>query len=122
MTDVFRRDINALYARAEACDSLATLVPALYAVFRRNGDALEGISASYRLEATDTGFESAFSLTEGRFAELPPSGFTDVTISGREAHLLAVFQRKLSPVAAMLTRKVKVEGSKAALIQLAEFL
>ncbi|MDD3921025.1 MAG: SCP2 sterol-binding domain-containing protein [Eubacteriales bacterium] len=122
MTDTFRRDIEAMYAYARQCERLDTLVPALYEVFRRNGDSLAGITASYRLTATDTGYAGAFALTQGRFAELSPSAPTDVTISGREPHLLAVFQRRVSPAAAMLTRKIKVDGSKTALLKLAEFL
>ena len=122
MTDTFRRDITQMYAYTAQCNRLETLVPALYDVFRRNGDVLSGISASYRLVSTDTGFSGAFALDAGKFTELPPAEPVDVTITGKEAHLLAVFQRKMNPATAMLTRRVRVNGSKAALMQLAAFL
>lgn len=122
MTQSFRKDIDAMYALALQCDSLAALVPALCDVLRRNGDSLAGVTYAYRLVATDTGYVCAFSLEDGQFAERSPDDPTDVTVSGPESNLLAVFQRRLNPAAAMLFGKIKVRGSKAALLKLAEFL
>jgi len=122
MTEVFRQDIEAMYAYTEQCDNLDAVVASLYDVFRRNGDSLAGVTASYRLVASDTGFTGGFALTQGRFAELAPSAPADVTVTGREANLMAIFQRRLNPVTAMLTRKIKIDGSKATLTELAAFL
>ncbi|MCE5344605.1 MAG: SCP2 sterol-binding domain-containing protein [Eubacteriales bacterium] len=122
MADTFRQDIDAMYAQAARCDRLDALVPSLYAVLGRNGKALAGISYAYRLSATDTGYTCAFSLTDGRFAELTKGASVDVTVVGREANLLSVFQRRLNPVAALALRKIRVEGNLTALMKLAAFL
>lgn len=122
MTDAFRRDIDAMYAQAAQADSLPALIPALGSMLRRNRDSLGGVSYAYRITASDTGYNYAFALAEGEYAELPPTAPVDVVVSGREANLLAVFQRKLNPATALLLRKIKVEGSMAALTKLAAFL
>ncbi len=112
MEDTFKKDIEALYAQAARCDRLDTLIPALYTVFRRNGDALADINYAYRLVATDTSLTRAFSLADGQFAELTPDATVDVTVRGKEADLLAVFQRRLNPVAALALRKLRLDGNK----------
>ncbi len=122
MTEAFGNDIRAMYTLAEKCATLPELVPALYAVLRRNGESLAGISHTYRLTASDTGYASAFALRSGTFAELGPNAPVDVTITGKDAALLAVFQRRLSPAVALITGKMKLTGNKAALMQLAAFL
>ncbi|MDD3214007.1 MAG: SCP2 sterol-binding domain-containing protein [Eubacteriales bacterium] len=122
MTDAFRRDINAMYATAEQAHSLPALIPVLCDMLRRNGDSLVGITYAYRLTTIDTDYSFAFSLTEGAFCDLSPSAPVDVVVSGREANLLAVFQRRLNPAKALLLRKIRVDGSMAALMELASFL
>ena len=122
MTDGFQRDIQAMYTLAERSNNLADLVPALCEVLRRNGDSLAEITYAYRLTATDTGYSCAFALQRGVFVELDMARRVDVTVAGTDAHLLAVFQRKLNPMTAMLLGKIKVSGSKAALMKLATFL
>jgi predicted lipid carrier protein YhbT len=122
MQDAFRRDIDAIYALAERSERLEELNPSLYAMLGRNEEALGGISYAYRLAATDTGYACAFALRDGRFAELGSGARVDVTVTGREANLLAVFQRRVSPVAAIALRRIRVEGSMAALMRLASFL
>jgi putative sterol carrier protein len=122
MTEAFGNDIRTLYAQAEKCATLPELVPALYAVLKRNGESLSAITHTYRLTASDTGYTCAFALQSGTFATLEPNAPVDVTVNGREATLLAIFQRKLNPTFALVTGKIKLTGSKAALMQLAAFL
>ena len=122
MTDAFQEDIQSLYRKADQATCLPEVIPALLAVFRSNEAALAGITHSYRIHATDSGFTAAFTLTQGRFGELAPEDAADVTVLGSEADLLSVFQRKLSPMSALLRGKVRLQGSKAALLQLAAFL
>ena len=117
-----KQDIDAMYKLADQCRTLTQLVPALCEVLKRHEQELSGVSYSYRLHATDTGFCGAFRLEKGRFTQLTDSEPMDVTISGSEANLLAVFQRKLNPAAALLFRKIKVNGSMAALTKMADFL
>ena len=122
MTANFKRDIQAMYALAAQCDSLNALVPALCDVLRRNEESLADVTYAYRLASTDTGYLYAFSLDHGRFAELAQTDPVDVTVAGLETNLLAVFQRKLNPAAALLLGKIKINGSKSALMKLATFL
>jgi len=122
MTEGFQQDIQSMYTLAERSKNLADLVPALCDVLRRNGDSLADVTYAYRLTATDTGYSCAFALQRGVFMELDTAGRVDVTVAGTDAHLLAVFQRKLNPMTAMLLGKIKVNGSKTALMKLATFL
>lgn len=122
MAGDFKSDIQAMYQYAESCGSLGELVPQLYRVLRGNSEALRGVSYAYRLVATDTGYQDAFSLRDGAFAQLAAADAVDVTVLGSESNLLAVFQRKLNPMTGLLLRKLRVEGSKAALMKLASFL
>ena len=46
----------------------------------------------------------------------------DAEISGREDDLLRVFRRELTPMAALVRGKVRVKGSRAALLRLAGIL
>ena len=122
MTEAFRRDIQAMYAQAERSDSISQLIPSLYGVLRRNEDSLRGITYAYRLTAVDSGFTCTFALRNGTFSELSALSTVDVTVSGKEANLLAVFQRKQSASVALMMIKIKVRGSMPALMKLAEFL
>ena len=122
MSDTMQRDIQALYAQADQATSLATLLPALFDVLRRNSESLAGTNYAYRLTTADTGFTCAFALRNGAFAALNDGDAVDVTVTGTEANLLAVFQRKLNPLKAILLRKITVDGSMAALTKLASYL
>ncbi len=122
MTDAFRRDIDAMYRYALECDNLNAAVKALYGVLMRNGDGLSGATASFRLAASDSGRAYAFALRQGRFSELAPDAETDVTVTGREADLLLIFQRKLNPLTAALFRKIRIDGDRDALSKLSAFL
>ncbi|MEA4929059.1 MAG: SCP2 sterol-binding domain-containing protein [Candidatus Limiplasma sp.] len=122
MGDPFKQDIQAMYALADASSSLNALIPTLYATLRRNEASLRGVTYAYRLHASDTGYETAFALTDGRFEERAAGDTVDVTVYGTETNLLHVFQRKLNPAAGLLLGKLKFEGSKGALLKLASFL
>ena len=122
MTEAFRRDIQSMYILAEQTDTLSQLIPALYGVLRRNEDSLRGITYAHRLTTIDTGYTCTFALQDGSFSELSPLSTVDVTVSGKETNLLAVFQRKQSATVALMLNKIKVRGSMFALMKLAEFL
>jgi len=122
MTKAFQQDIQAMYVFAAQCTSLSMLVPALCEVLRRNENDLADVTYAYRLVASDTGYRFAFRLRNGQFSELTEADNVDVTVTGTEANLLAVFQRKLNPVTGMVLGKIRIQGSKAALIKLASFL
>ena len=122
MTRTFKQDIESMYVFAAQCDSLSMLIPALSDVLRRNEDSLADVTYAYRLVASDTGYRFAFRLRNGHFSELMEADTVDVTVSGTEANLLAVFQRKLNPVSGMMLGKIRINGSKAALIKLTSFL
>ncbi len=122
MTDAFQQDIQQLYLLADTSATLADFMPSLTAVLARNGESLSGFSYTYRIVATDTEYRFAFALSQGQFSELSLSSPVDVTVSGKDIHLLSVFQRKLSPMKALLLGRVRVEGNQSALLQLAKFL
>ena len=118
----FKKDIEHMYAFADQCDSLAVLLPALCDVLRRNEVSLTDLTYSYRLVASDTGYRFAFALDHGRLVERSDSEPVDVTVTGLERNLLAVFKRKLNPAAALLLGKIKLNGDRDALMKLAAFL
>ncbi len=118
----FRQDIQQVYSIADSGVSLESLMEAICGVLSRHPADLSSVTHSYRLKATDTGYELAFGLTSGAFKPLAAADTVDVTVKGKEADMLAVFQRKLSPMKALLLGKIKLEGSKAALMKLGEFL
>lgn len=122
MPDEFHRDVEALYALATASENLSAFMPALGEMLGRNRDALWDITDAYRLVATDSGYTYAFALQGGTFSLLSPSDPVDVTVTGKETNLLAIFQRTLNPMTAMLLKKVRVDGSKAALLKLSTLL
>jgi len=116
-----RQDIRAVESQAGVL-TLAEWADALCSVLAGHEAELKGITYSYRLRASDTSFERAFSLMDGRYADLNADVPADADVSGKEADLLLVFERKLPPLKALLTRKIKLKGSKAALIKLGDFL
>lgn len=117
-----QREIRALLAKADASMQLAPLLTELCELLARHPDALCAINSRYRLTATDTGVTRAFALEGGMYRSLADTEPVDVTVSGKEGDLLRVFRRELSPMAALLRGKIKVSGSKGALMQFAEFL
>ncbi len=117
-----QNDVHALYQQADGGADLAALLDGVCTALRAHPDALRDVTASYRLRATDTGLERAFALDGGRYRDLAPSEAADATLLGAESDLLRVFRRELSPMKALLLRKVRLEGSKAAVMRLGEFL
>lgn len=117
-----RQEIQEVYRLADRQGSLPQLMGAIGAVLQAHPQALAHLTHSYRLVSADTGYTTAFALTAGVFQWLPENQAVDVEISGKEQSLLAVFQRKLPPLKALLLGKIKLKGEKAALLKLGEFL
>lgn len=118
-----QQDIEAFYHLADKSKpSLPRLMEEICSILLRHPNDLKSITASYRLSATDTAYSLAFSLIAGHFALLTNEDTVDVSISGKEEDLLLVFHRKLSPMSALLRGKIKLQGSKSALLKLASFL
>ena len=118
----FSEDIQTMYALADLGTSLPRLIEALLEVLKRHPEELKGITASYGIYAVDTGFAKAFALVGGELSLLAPGDTAEVMVSGTAENLLLVFQRKLTPVKALLLGKVKVKGNRGALLKLAAFL
>ena len=117
-----QRDLRALYREAGDGQTLPVLMDGVCAALARHPDALAGITGRYAVLAADTGYARAFALEDGIFSSLAPGAPVDVTVSGCEKDLLAVFRRELAPLAALLRGKIRVRGDRAALMRFAEFL
>ena len=117
-----QRDIRALYGAADGGLGLPALMDGVCAALARHPDALAGISGRYAVLAADSGYACAIALEDGVFLSLAPDAPVDVSVSGCEKDLLAVFRRELTPLAALLRGRVRVRGDKAALMRFAEFL
>lgn len=117
-----KNEIRELYKKAESGETLAGLVDGICAAISRHPDAIADVVYSYRICASDTCYTRAFSLNHGALTEMTEQDEADVTVTGTEANLLAVFRRQVSPMSAMLRGKVKVKGSMPALVRFAEFL
>ena len=102
--------------------TLAQVLDGLTDLLIRHADTFRGVTDSYRLAASDSGVSRAFALENGQYRTLSDQDDADVTITGKEQHLLAIFNKQLKPATALLTGKLKVKGSLAALNTLAAFL
>lgn len=119
---LFQQELEALLAKGSGEMSLAQVLDSLTTLLICHKETFRGVTNSYRLTASDSGISRAFALEDGRYRPLTDSDETDVTITGKEQHLLAIFNKQLKPAAALLTGKLKVKGSLAALNTLAAFL
>lgn len=117
-----KMDIKSLYQQADVGASLQDMMKGICAALKNNQAELSGITWSYRLCASDTGYVCAFSLADGHYADKSEMDEADVIVTGKERDLLNVFQRKVAPMSAVLRGKIRVKGSTAALVRLAEFL
>ena len=117
-----KQEIQQVYTLADSHCSLPALMDAICGVLQRHPQELAHLTHSYRLVSTDTGYTLAFGLTEGVYARLPEGQAVDVEVIGKEQNLLAVFQRKVAPLSALLLGRLKLKGDKSALMKLAEFL
>lgn len=117
-----KQDIQALYKAADEGAKLPALIDGICNAIGNHPEAIGETTFSYRICASDTGYTKAFSIQNGRLSPMDEMDEADVTVTGQEADLLAVFRRKVSPMSAMLRGKVKVKGSMAALVRFAEFL
>lgn len=117
-----QKDIRALLDHPDRVSSLPALMDEICGILSRHTDDLSHIDHRYRLETTDTGYVRAFALKNGVYQPLGSSDAADVSLLGREEDLLRIFRGELTPMAALLRGKVKIRGSKSALMQFAEFL
>ena len=119
---LFQQELEAMLAKGSGEMSLGQVLDSLTTLLICHEDTFRGVTNSYRLTASDSGVSRAFALEDGRYRPLTDSDATDVTITGKEQHLLAIFNKQLKPAAALLTGKLKVKGSLAALNTLAAYL
>lgn len=117
-----QRDLQALYSRAQGNMALSALMDEICSMLARHADTLRGVNGRYRLTASDTGYTCAFALEDGVYRGLDGAAPVGAAILGREDDLLRVFRGELSPMSALFQGKVRVQGSKAALMRLAGFL
>ena len=118
----FQQELEMMLQQGSGDKNLAQVLDGLVELLIRHQDTFVGITYRYRLSATDSGTSRAFALVDGRYAPLDEAAPVDVTILGKEQHLLAIFNKQLKPAAALLTGKLKVKGSLAALNTLAAYL
>lgn len=118
----FQQQLHAMLEAGSGSSTVAELLDTLTGLIRQHEDTFRSVTNSYRLAATDTGTTRAFALTGGVYRELADGEPADVTITGKEQHLLAVFNKKLNPAGALLTGKIKVKGDLGALTTLASYL
>lgn len=118
----FQQELETMLQKGSGDMNLAQVLDGLVELLIRHQDTFAGVTYRYRLSATDSGVSRAFALEDGRYAPLDESAPVDVTILGKEQHLMAIFNKQLKPAAALLTGKLKVKGSIVALNTLAAFL
>ena len=118
----FQQELEAMLQQGSGGMSLAQVLDGLVELLIRHQDTFAGVTYRYRLSATDSGVSRAFALEDGHYAPLDEAATVDVTILGKEQHLMAIFNKQLKPAAALLTGKLKVKGSIVALNTLAAFL
>lgn len=118
----FQQELNAMLEKGSGSLSLAQVLDGLTELIGRHGDTFQKVTNSYRLIATDSGVARAFALENGHYQPLAENEPADVTITGKEQHLLAIFNKQLKPAMALLTGKLKVQGNMGALTTLASYL
>ncbi|MEG0125995.1 MAG: SCP2 sterol-binding domain-containing protein, partial [Clostridia bacterium] len=117
--NTLKEDIHELLKQADRGIGLREFIDGICQLFSQHESELAGITYSYRLCASDTGYVKAFSLDDGHFFEMSEMGEADVIVTGTEQALLSVLKRDVSPMSALLRGKIKINGSKAALIRFA---
>ncbi|MBR4069271.1 MAG: SCP2 sterol-binding domain-containing protein [Clostridia bacterium] len=118
----FQQELKTMLEAGSGNSSITELLDKLTGLIRQHQDTFLAVTNSYRLTTTDSGITRAFALESGVYRELTDADTTDVTIIGKEQHLLAVFNKKLNPAMALLTGKIKVKGDLGALNTLASYL
>ena len=118
----FQQDLEAMLTQGSGNRNLSQVLDGLIELLKRHEDTFAGVTYRYRLAASDTGVTRGFALEDGRYAPLDESAPVDVTILGKEEHLLAIFNKQLKPAKALFTGKLRVQGSLVALNTLAAFL
>lgn len=118
----FQQELKAMLEAGSGSSTLAELLDKLTGLIRQHEDTFRAVTGSYRLTASDSCVTRAFALEGGAYRVLTDGDATDVTIIGKEQHLLAIFNKKLNPAMAVLTGKIKVKGDLGALNTLASYL
>ena len=118
----FQQDLEAMLAQGSGSMNLSQVLDGLIELLKRHEDTFAGVTYRYRLAASDTGVTRGFALENGRYVPLAENESVDVTVLGKEEHLMAIFNKQLKPAIALLTGKLKVQGSLVALNTLAAFL
>ncbi len=118
----FQQELTAMLEKGSGTLSLSQVLDGLTQLISRHGDTFQSVHNSYRLIASDSGVTRAFALENGQYRPLGDDENADVTITGKEQHLLAIFNKQLKPAMALLTGKLKVQGSMGALTTLASYL
>ncbi|MEG2701824.1 MAG: SCP2 sterol-binding domain-containing protein [Clostridia bacterium] len=107
-TSSLKQEIRALYQKADHAPSLSSLLSEICDTLRKHPDELKGITYSYRICASDSGYVKAFALEDGLYSDSTEMNEADVIVTGKEVDLLAILQQKLSPMSAILRGKVNL--------------
>ncbi len=118
----FQQELHRMLEAGSGEQTLAQVLDGLIELLSRHEDTFAGVTGSYRLNASDSGTRRGAALADCHYRARDDAEAADVTITGKEKHLLAIINKQLSPAAALLTGKLKVKGSLAALNTLAAFL
>ena len=117
-----RDDVQALRAQAARGATLEQLMKGVGEALKNHPEELTQITASYRFRANDTGMSYAFSLDGGRYRELEDGAPVSVSVSGSQENLMRIIRGETNPLKALLLGRVKIQGSKEALLALGAFL
>ena len=120
--DELRNEVRQLMTKAGTDLSFSVLMERFCETLKTHPEALGSLSGRYRLNTTDTGLSVAFELAANHFRMLDASEKADAVISGSESDLLAMIRRELTPMKAMFTGRLKVEGSIGLLTRFAQIL
>lgn len=117
-----QRDLQALYSRAQGNMALSALMDEICSMLARHADTLRGVNGRYRLTASDTGYTCAFALEDGVYRGLDGAAPRGRGHSGPRGRPAARIPGRAVAMSALFQGKVRVQGSKAALMRLAGFL
>lgn len=117
-----KNEIQQLLSAAGKGASFEELMERFCGALQNHTEVLGVLSGRYRLKTADTGLSFAFELGQNHFRMLDASEAVDAAISGKESDLMALIRRELAPMPAILTGKLKVEGSMAKLTRFAQIL
>ena len=117
----FAQDLSVLRQKADGM-AFEDLFSAFADLCREHGEELSPLNATYRVKATDTGRCFTLRLEGGKVSVPGEQAPADVTLLATESNGVALIAGRLSPALALLTRKLKVQGSMAVLTAFAPYL